>query len=148
MIGAYHILRHWYKRRIKKVDRPCEGDLKETKRKYEELFRHIELDNQPLPFEYQGKDVEDSIPDEEEIVRALFMMKNQKSPGLTGITADVMKSWFHLANTEEGERDAEAEEAWRKLVEVVKLCFQGEIPKAHTLGVLVIIPKDDKGGGG
>ena len=147
VLGAYHILRHWYKRRIKKVDRPCEGDLKEIRRTYKELFEHRKLNNQPIDFEYSGEDVDDSIPDEEEIIRALFKMRNRKAPGMTKITAEVMKSWFHLANSKkEGEQDEAAKEIWKKLVEVVQLCFKGEIPKAHTLGVLVIIPKDDKGG--
>ena len=35
---------------------------------------------------------------------------------------------------------------WKKVVELVQLCLMGEIPKAHNLGVLVIIPKDDVGG--
>ena len=51
-----------------------------------------------------------------------------------------------MANPKEGDPDGEAEGNWKKVVELVRMCFEGEIPKAHLYGVLVIIPKDDKGG--
>jgi hypothetical protein len=35
---------------------------------------------------------------------------------------------------------------WKTIVAIVQKCWEGEIPEAFTLGVLVIIPKDDKGG--
>ena len=92
--------------------------------------------------------MDDSIPTEEEVVRALFQLKNWKAPGMTGITADLLKTWYCMSHPKEGRGDPDltALENWEVVVELVRLCFQGEIPTAHTIGVLVIIPKDDKGG--
>ena len=35
---------------------------------------------------------------------------------------------------------------WNALVKIVVRSWEGDIPDAFSLGVLVIIPKDDKGG--
>ena len=53
------------------------------------MFEDKKLNNQPIDFEYSGEDVDDSTPDKEEIIRALFKMRNRKAPGMTKITADV-----------------------------------------------------------
>ena len=79
---------------------------------------------------------------------ALFKMRNRKAPGLTRISVDVLKLWYRLAHPEdEGEAPAPSDsERWEAIVKIIQDCFRGIIPTAFTVGVLVIIPKDDKGG--
>ena len=69
--------------------------------------------------------MEDSIPQEEEIVKALFRMRSRKSPE-TQISIDHIKKWFrdaHPENEEEGEdKEAleKAKERWKLVVELVQ----------------------------
>ena len=61
---------------------------------------------------------------------------------------DDLKHWYHQAHPEDDEEvvDPSVLERWNTIVKIIQGCFKGEIPTAFTLGVLVIIPKDDKGG--
>ena len=52
-------------------------------------------------FDYEGDDVSDEMPDEEEIRKALFYMRNRKTPGMMGITVEDMKAWYKDAHPED-----------------------------------------------
>ena len=81
--------------------------------------------------------MDDSKPEEGEIIKALMRMKNGKSPGLTGITVEDMKEWYNLTYKLEGDKDEEAEEKWKLLVKIVQSCIEGgEIPTAFMYGIL------------
>ena len=101
-----------------------------------------------LEFPYKGPEVIDNIPTEEEIIVALYRMRNRKAPGLTGITAEDLKRWEKGANPGEGMDPIPTyQRAWQKVVQLVQDAIgQGLIPTAFSIGTLVIIPKDDKGG--
>ena len=149
IIGAFEILRHWYRKFTGKALKPCRADLEKTRDNYVKLFTDDNLsDEVPFEFDYDGNDVNDSIPDEEEIRFALFKMRNRKAPGLTRISVDHLKLWYRLAHPEKGSDPPtdSAIERWNSIVKIVQDCFNGIIPTAFTVGVLVIIPKDDKGG--
>ena len=75
-----------------------------TKETYAKLFSNDNLkDELPFEFIYVGEPVNDLIPTEDEIVTALFKMRNQKAPGLTKIAVDDLKKWYHDAHTKENE---------------------------------------------
>ena len=58
-----------------------------------------------------------------------------------------MKDWYRKKYPTEGETDEEAEKKWKILIKIIQDCITEEkIPTAFSYGVLVIIPKDDKGG--
>ena len=79
--------------------------------------------------------------------KALQKMRNNKAPGLTGISVDDMKEWYEDAFPEEGEGTKESLKRWKLVTEIIRICWtSGDIPEAFFYGVLVIIPKDDKGG--
>ena len=148
IIGAFNILRNWYKKFTGKAMKPSTDEIEKTRIIFKDLFKSDERED-VLPFdvEYEGGEVNDAVPDEAEVKAALFRMRSRKSPGLTKISVDHMKTWWHMAHPKEGEPDEEAVRIWGKMVEIVQKCIgEGEIPKAFTFGVLVIIPKDDKGG--
>ena len=48
----------------------------------------------PFHFEYNGREVDDSIPEEPEIVRALFRISSRKLPGLSKFSVDILKAWY------------------------------------------------------
>ena len=149
IIGAFEILKHWYRKFTGKALKPCPVDLKKTRETYKELFTKNEFsDVNPYDFHYEGEDVNDNVPSESEIITALFKMRSRKAPGLTRISVDHLKMWYNLAHPKEGEEiDKDAMETWTKIVKIIQRAFRdGETPDAFWYGVLVIIPKDDKGG--
>ena len=112
-----------------------------------DLFTRDEFtDELPYDFEYNGDDVNDEIPTEEEIRRALFRMRSRKAPGLTQISIDDIKGWYNRAYPKAGEADENARKIWELVVELIQGCIEkGDIPDAFFYGVLVLIPKNDKG---
>ena len=153
IIGAFENLRSWYRKFTGRPLKPSEVRLNERKVVYDKLFT---CDNLTIPFTYdfpyEGEEVDDGEPTEDEILRALAKMRNRKAPGMTGIAIDHIKLWYELAypKTEDEVRiegDAEALKRWNQVVLLIKQCLvHGNIPDAFLYGVLVIIPKDDKGG--
>lgn len=66
--------------------------LKKIREAHENLFVEVErTDESPFDFDYDGPEVKDRIPMEEEIRNAVFTMRNRKTPGLSRITAENMK---------------------------------------------------------
>ena len=148
IIGAFGILRHWYRKFTGRTIKPCCDDLEQKRKTYATLFTDDGMTNEiPLDFEYNGEMVKDEVPDEEEIQAALFKMRNWKAPGLTRISVDVVKTWYRLANPEEESTivDPSDHDRWKSIVKIIQDCFNGIIPTAFTIGVLVLIPKNDKG---
>ena len=75
--------------------------MNKTKEKYVDFFADDGLDNNlPFVFNYEGETVDDSIPEEEEIRRALFRMRNCKAPGLSRIAVEHLKAWYREAYPE------------------------------------------------
>ena len=124
--------------------------MEKTRHTYVNLFTHDDLsDELPFEFEYEGESINNSIPGKDEIVRAFRKMRNRKASGLSRISVDDLKRWYNDAHPEEDEnREADSDEIerWQTIVKIIKDCLRGEIPKAFTLGVLFIFPKDDHGG--
>ena len=58
-----------------------------------------------------------------------------------------LKGWYRLANPEDEKTiDGKAVKIWNMIVKIIQKCFEeGEFPDAFKYGVLVLIPKDDKG---
>lgn len=73
-------------------------------------------------------------------------MRSLKAPGLTKVSLNVIKMWYNLGFPKRGQPDVKARELWSKVVDLIQCCWQGGIPTAFSLGVLVIIQKKDQGG--
>ena len=101
VVGAYDILRGWYKKFSGRSERPSLEDLASKREFYADLFSREETEREKLEISYEGNEVDDSIPEEKEIIEALFRLKNRKAPGLTGITVEHLKGWYRLANPED-----------------------------------------------
>ena len=147
IIGAYNVLRHWYKKFTGKALSPTKADLDTTRDKFTKLFQQDEFpDTPPYDFPYTGPPVNDTIPTEDEIRYALFKMRSRKASGLTKLSVDHLKQWYKEGHPKEGEGNAEAIDLWQKIVTIIQRCiFEGDIPQAFFYGVLVIIPKGDSG---
>ena len=103
VVGAYELLRPWYRDYSGKAPTPSEKTLESTRKTYENLFSKDAIPGGlPFNFDYSGAPVRDDVPDEAEIRRALFRMRSRKALGLTGVTVDYLKEWFLLAFPKEG----------------------------------------------
>ena len=58
-----------------------------------------------------------------------------------------LKGWYRLANPEDEKTlDKKAVRIWNMIIKIIQKCFEeGEFLDAFKYGVLVLIPKDDKG---
>ena len=148
VVEAYNILRSWYKKFSGRSERPSLEDLASKREFYANLFSKEETERETLKINYEGNDVDDSIPEEKEIIKALFKLKNRRAPGLTGITVEQLKGWYRLAHPEDEKMlDEKAERNWNLIIKIIQKCFEeGKFPDAFKYGVLVLIPKDDMGG--
>ena len=81
----------------------------------------------PFEFEYEGNNVKDTVPDETEIIFALFKMRNRKAPGLSRISVDDLKHWYHQAHPKDDEEavDLSVLERWNAIVKIIQGCFNG-----------------------
>ena len=107
------------------------------------------IERETLEINYKGDDVDDSIPEEVDIIKALFKLRNRKAPGLSGITVEQMKLWYELSHSEDEKIsiNKEAERNWNIIMKIIQICFkEGKFPDAFQYDVLVLIPKDDVGG--
>ena len=87
----------------------------------------------PVPFQ-----VDDSIPEEEEIKIALSCLKNGKSPSASNLTVEQLKMWMRISDKKP--------EPWRMVVQLVQEAFRsGRIPLCLSQAVCVLIPKNGKG---
>ena len=74
IIGAFNILRCWYTKFTGPAVKPAEMDINGTQETYLKLFTKGDLnEDDPLfDFDYDGDEVEDGVPEEKEIHRAVF----------------------------------------------------------------------------
>ena len=92
IIGAFDVLKNWYRKFTGKALRPLPIKIESTRKVHETLFTSEGLDETcPYDFQYDGRMVDDSIPLEPEIRQALFKMRSRKASGLTKISVDQLK---------------------------------------------------------
>ena len=105
VIGAYELLRPWYKSFDGKATTPSEDSLEKVRKSYEELFTKDDNLGTGLPFQFQydGPKVLDEVPSDAELGIALGRMKCRKAPGLTGLKVDTLKMWYRGAFPERRE---------------------------------------------
>jgi hypothetical protein len=129
--GAFNCLQAWYKHRVKKSVIPTVTDSKIITEDYAELFAARPSFGEPLPIHVQPFPILDSIPDKEEIKKALKRMKRGKCPGVSGITVEDLLRWCDSVP-----------DAWTIVVTLVQQAFEdGTIPTAFAYGILCLIPK-------
>ena len=80
-----------------------------------------ETEKETLDIDYEGNDVDDSIPGEKEISETLFRLKNRRAPGLTGITVEHLKEWYKLSHPEDEKvLDKRAERNWNLIIKITQ----------------------------
>ena len=101
-----------------------------------------------MPLRIQPFDIDDEPPCEEEVIKILFKMKNNKTPGASGITVENLKFWYKKARqpSEGNDPDLAYVRLWEKVLELINIeIAEGEIPREFCNGTLVLIPKSSPG---
>ncbi len=101
------------------------------------LYQRHPPQGEPL----QGKqrfNIPDDVPDEDEIVAALRLLRNNKAPGPSRIRNEDLKFWYANQDTDPA--------PWRTVVDIVQLAFRtGQLPTFLQCNILVLIPKSEPG---
>jgi exonuclease III len=140
--GAWSTLKAWYKHASGRTSHPSKKDLKILQTDYGELLANKPPAGEPIPILVSPFDVDDSIPSEAEIEKAVGRLHSGRSPGPTGMRPEDLKEWRDAARREKSP-DAQK---WDKVVELVQYIFEtGKIPTELNWSVLVAIPKTSGG---
>ena len=144
---AFGAIKGWYRDRGPRSAKPSKEEIAKTRREYVKLYTDETPTSTPLPLHTRQFPINDEPPTEEEIVECLKKLRNKKAAGATGITAENLKDWQHRARpTKEGvDPDPQALEMWEKVLEIIKLAFEGDIPREFSNGIFVLIPKATPG---
>ena len=148
--SAFGKLKKWYRQSTGRPLKPTREDLEELTKEREQLYSKVENLQPMFKLVEVDTDVDDSIPGEEEIAKALKRMKNGKAPGPSGIRADQLKVWRRRWKKEmerrEEDRNEEAMAPWEAVVEQIQEVYRsGKMPSRMTQAICVLIPKNDKG---
>jgi exonuclease III len=145
---AFGALKGWYRDAGPRPSKPSREDINLTRAEYKNLFAEEAPSEDPIPTHVDPFTINDAPPDEDEVVAILNKLRNNKAAGVSGLTAEDLKSWHEAAQvTEAGEEpDRVAVVLWAKVLEMVRLVFEeGEIPRAFSQGIFVLIPKAKAG---
>jgi len=140
---AYNVLKRWYRHVTGKPTHPSYCDVNEVTVTFCDLYQARPPIGDPLPFHAAPFEIPDNVPSPEEIASATRLLRNGRAPGVSGLTAEVVKSWLDKA---ESETDPDPTR-WNYVVRLVQHVFQedGNLPQALAHSVLVILPKPDGG---
>jgi hypothetical protein len=94
-----------------------------------------------LPIQaYANYQINDTLPDKEEIIQALLKLRTWNAPGALGISVQDLKKLHHKARLSE-EKCEQDIQLWEKIVKLITSFESGQVPQAFYNGVLVLIPK-------
>jgi Reverse transcriptase (RNA-dependent DNA polymerase) len=137
--AAYEIIRKWQKNTTNKPPIPTYMDAEILRNEYQILYTQQQpIEHNITLFNNQAQ-VDDTVPDEEEIKSTLKGMKFHKSPGCTGISVEDLRLWM-----DESEQEIPQRERWEKVIEIVQSAFtRTNLPQVFGIGILVLIPKNE-----
>jgi hypothetical protein len=136
--SAFGKLKRWYHQTTGRPMKPTHEDTETLRKERKELYTKAE--DLPPMFEVVEvpATVDDSIPTEREICKAIRKLKNGKAPGSSRITAEHLKKWMSKCRTDPKQ--------WELVTKVVEEAFRmGQIPKRLSQSICVLIPKNEKG---
>jgi Reverse transcriptase (RNA-dependent DNA polymerase) len=140
--GAYQGMQKWYRSNPEITTNPTRDDIDKIQKEFQTLYSKNE-NKENILRTYVKYNINDKIPEEEEIIKSLKKLRNGKAPGSSGISVDEIKSWYNRARVLKEEKiDEKAIKLWDSVIEIIKIAFRtGEVPMAFKRGTLVLIPK-------
>ena len=137
---AWKIVRNWYQSASNRPPPPSREDLKKVTDDRINLYTK-DLPPETLPILVAPFDIDDVVPDVDEIAEAVRRLRNGKAPGPSKVRAEKLKEWLFEATRQENPEL----ENWNRVVELVQLCFrERRVPTQLSWSTVVLLPK---GGG-
>jgi hypothetical protein len=136
--GALSALKSWYKHASARKSHPSKKDPNTLQTDYGELLANRPPACEPIPILVSPFNIDDSIPSEAEIEKAVGRLHSGRSPGPNGMRPEDLKEWRDAARRGKSPDTQE----WDNVVELVQYSFEtGKIPTELNWSVLVAIPK-------
>ena len=70
---------------------PSRDEIETTQREYEDLYKKVTPSGDKIEFDMTPFDINDSAPEEEEVVRCLYLMRNNRTLSASGIKVEDLK---------------------------------------------------------
>ena len=91
-----------------------------------------------LPILAAPFDIDDVVPESDEIADTIQELKNGKSPGPSNVRAEHLKEWVQEAYRE----DHPYQGNWNRVVDLIQSCFQEQqVPSQMSWSTVVLLPK-------
>jgi hypothetical protein len=137
---AWQIVRSWYQTASTRPPPPSREDLTKVTNDRISLYTK-ELPPESLPILVAPYDIDDVVPEVDEIAEAVRRLRNGKAPGPSKVRAEKLKEWLLEATRQENPD----RENWNRVVKLVQLCFkERQVPTQLSWSTVVLLPK---GGG-
>ena len=138
---AWNLAKAWYKTASGKAPKPSRHDFEELHRERTALYAAAPSPGAPIPIHLETPFViNDAPPTPDEVAEACMELKRNRACGPSGMRNEDLRRW--LANYRKRDATETDKEPWLHVLEIVDSAFRdGELPKALTLSLLVIIPK-------
>jgi hypothetical protein len=134
--------------------KPSRQDLISTAMEFKQLYSLKEPPGDPIPTHINPFPIPDTIPTEEEIIKAVKRLHTGKSTGPSRMKAEHFKTWYKEAYPDPPKNDTAPPpkpftENWDALVSITQHIFAtGNIPTKANHSFLTVIPKPQGGARG
>ena len=129
-------IHRWF---IKAEDRPLSPSREDLRKVTNDCIKlYLKASPDWLPIIVAPFDIDDAVPEPDEIAKAVCGLKNGKSPGPSKLRAEHLKEWVEEAFREEHLYQGN----WDRVVELIQTCFQEQqIPTQMLWSTVVLILK-------
>ena len=108
-------MKGWYKAAVKWGPPPAQATLERITAGRVELYSYVPPPGENIPVTVTPSDVDDPVPKEDEIAKAVKKLRRNRSGGASGMRAEHLKGWIAASNRgkmaeEKGEEKTDAEE--------------------------------------
>ena len=147
---AYCRLKFWYRHMGDRPQKSTHEDMDKLANEFDDLFAALPPTGDPLPIFVDPAPVDDSVPDESEILHGTNRLRSNLATGPSQMKSEHVKEWRDdahpkpLPGTEIVPEPRP--EKWNRVVDLVQHIFEtGSIPQKLTWSILACLPK--RGGG-
>ena len=115
---------------------PSQEDLQKVTNNYIKLYSKS-LPPDWLPILVAPFDIDDVVPEPDEIAEAILGLKNGKSPGPSKVRAEHLKEWVKAYR-----EHYPYQGNWNRVVDLIQTCFrEQQVPTQILWSTVVLLPK-------
>ena len=134
---AWNVIRRWF---ISVEDRPLPPSREDLRKVTNDRIKLYSKSLPPdrLPILVAPFDIDDVVPEPDEIADAIKGLRNGKSPGPSKIRAEHLKEWVKEAYREHHPYQGN----WNRVVDLIQTCFrERQVPTQILWSTVVLLPK-------